>query len=70
MNNKEQRIKLIEKAWPRREGKTLYVKYLKGEALTRGEAITAKCYECICGEDNSPCIVDTCPLQDYCPYNK
>lgn len=56
--------------WPRAKGKALYVKYLKGEKLTRDEAITAKCYECVCGEDASPCNVLACPLQPYCPFNR
>ena len=53
---------------PRRQGRTLYLKYLRGESLTRGEAIKAKCYECVNGEDFKPCNVITCPLLAYCPY--
>lgn len=56
--------------WPRRMGKHDYLRFLNGESLTRKEAILAKCYECIAGEDSHPCQVDTCPLIGFCPWNK
>jgi len=58
------------KGWPKKSGKSDYLKFLNGEALTRAGAIKAKCYECVCGEDTQPCIVETCPLRDFCQWNK
>lgn len=44
-------------------------KHLKGERLTRGKAIMAKCYECMGyymdGRQDCKCV--TCPLYPYNP---
>ena len=58
------------KSWPKKSGKSDYLKYLNGETLTRSAAIRAMCYECIGGEDTQPCIVETCPLSSFCQWNK
>jgi hypothetical protein len=55
----------IVKRWPRKAGKAEYLKFLRGEKLTRAEALKAKCYECVCGEDSGQCLVKTCPLLLY-----
>jgi len=55
--------------WPKKVGKAAYLKFLQGKRLTRAEAIRAKCYECVGGEDTNPCTVFTCPLLPYCPWN-
>lgn len=57
------------KRWPRQAGKADYLRFLQGEKLTRAEAIKSKCYECNCGQDTEPCLVETCPLQPYCQWN-
>lgn len=67
--NREQLIKNVKK-WPRRIGKLDYLRHLHKEKLTRKEAILAKCYECVCGEDVQPCLADTCPLHGFCPWNQ
>ena len=47
------------------KGRTLLIKYLKGERLTRGEAILAHCYDC-CGMDSAKtCVCEGCPLFPY-----
>ena len=55
--------------YPKKIGKAYYLKYLEGQSLTRDQAIKAKCYECVLGEDTDPCLVNTCPLILYCPWN-
>lgn len=56
-------------SWPSRKGKAHLLKHLRGGTLTRSEAITAKCYDCVAGEDTQPCTVTTCPLIQFCPWN-
>ncbi len=58
------------KNWPRSAGKAHYLRFLQEEKLTRDEAIQAKCYECVGGEDTEPCLVSTCPLTPFCQWNK
>ena len=65
----EQHISNVKK-WRRKTGKAQYLRYLQGEELTRDEAIQAKCYDCVSGEDAEPCLVPTCPLTQYCQWNK
>ena len=55
--------------YPKQIGKADYIKFLKGGHLTRDEAIKAKCYECVGGEDTEPCDVPLCPLTLYCQWN-
>lgn len=57
-------------AWPRRAGKSDLLKHLNGEQLTRAQAIRAKCYECVGGEDIQPCDVTACPLTSFCQWNR
>jgi hypothetical protein len=54
---------------PRKQGKAEYLKHLHGKRLTRDEAIRAKCYECVGGEDTSPCTIIHCALTQYCQWN-
>lgn len=68
-DQRQQAIKNVQ-AWPRRAGRAELLKHLRGERLTRAEAIKARCYECIQGEDPRPCTVVTCALTTYCQWNK
>jgi len=54
----------------RARGRAELIKADRGESLTRGEAILAKCYECMGGYDDGryDCLVSTCPLHQYMPY--
>ena len=54
----------------RAKGRKELIKADRGESLTRGEAILAKCYECMGGYDDgrNDCLVSTCPLHQYMPY--
>ncbi len=65
----KQRIKEIE-LWPRRTGRKELLRHLRGERLTRDEAIKARCYECGGGEDTEPCMASACPLTQFCPRNR
>lgn len=58
------------KKWPRHAGKNDFMNFLAGKHLTRNQAIRATCYECVGGEDTSPCTIPNCSLTLYCPWNK
>ena len=64
----DQALKKAQK-FPKQIGKADYIKFLKGERLTRDAAIKAKCFECVGGEDTDPCDVSLCPLTLYCQWN-
>ena len=73
MSNLSGRIEQVlknEEKFPRQTGKADYFRFLRGGLLTRDEAIRAKCYECVQGEDTSPCKIELCPLTLYCPWNR
>ena len=52
------------------KGKSEYLKWQKGERLTRKKALLAHCYECNGQEDGGvDCLGGkTCPLYQYFPY--
>ena len=64
----DQALRNAEK-YPKQIGKAYFIKFLKGERLTRDEAIKARCYEYVGGEDTEPCNVPLCPLTLYCQWN-
>ena len=48
------------------KGAIQYDKFLKGERLTRKQAMLAKCYECNgLEESRADCEVDTCPMYSF-----
>lgn len=51
-----------------RQGKALYLKHLRGEQLTRSQAIQAKCFEC--NGDADSCNVVTCSLLPFCQFSQ
>jgi len=63
-----QQIKNVEN-WPKQIGKADYLRYLRGERLTRDEAIKSKCFDCVGGEDTEPCTSLFCPLRPYCQWS-
>ena len=68
----EQRRADLLKDWksrrpPRGPGKVLAGRFLRGERLTRNEAIVANGYMCS-GENDTDCE-SVCPLSQYCPYH-
>jgi len=58
------------KRWKKKAGKAHYIRFLEGKNLTRDEAIQARCYDCVCGEDTELCLSTTCSLVLFCPWNK
>jgi hypothetical protein len=58
------------KKTPRSRGATLLARYIRGERLTRQQAILAKCCECMGGyiDGLADCGIETCPLRQFSPY--
>lgn len=57
---------------PLSSGRTRMLKFLENKKLTRGEAVTAKCFECCGGyiDGRNDCCIEDCPLYQYMPYGK
>lgn len=71
MSTEEHRARLIRDTmrWPRHKGKAEYLRFLRGEPLTRSETIAAMCYLCA-PEETGPCYVTGCPLTLHSPRNR
>jgi hypothetical protein len=54
---------------PRKMGRADFIRHLKGKRLTRDQAIRAKCFECVGGEDTQSCTSPCCSLTPYCQWN-
>ena len=52
-------------------GRDQLIKYLEGGRLTQGEAILAKCYDCMgfYNEGKKDCGIASCALYRFMPYN-
>lgn len=52
-------------------GSTDLKRHLAGERLTLGQAVRAKCAECMCNytDGRNDCGLKECPLYPYHPYN-
>lgn len=51
------------------KGKVQWDKFLRGEALSRSEAIKAQCYQCNGEEEGGEdCLGGNCPLYGFFPY--
>ena len=52
------------------QGRTQYVRYLRGERLTQRQAILAKCFECggYYADGRKDCEMPDCALYPYMPY--
>lgn len=59
------KVNEIEQNGKVRRGKKEYLRYRKGERLTRGESILAFCYECSGYGEQKGCDNFTCPLWPY-----
>jgi hypothetical protein len=55
---------------PRSRGGTLLERYRKGERLTLGQSVAAKCAECCCNFADGlvSCGITGCPLFPFSPY--
>jgi len=47
-------------------------RFSEGQRITRGQALKAKCYDCMGGyaDGVKDCQVESCPLYPYMPYSK
>jgi len=56
--------------WPLRLGRKELIAHLEETALNRGQAMVAKCYECMGGYPDGAvdCLVPACPLYGFMPY--
>jgi len=70
MQDEQRQIKEIEVNGKLAKGRRHLLAKLKGEKITRGEAITAKCYDCMgyYVDGIKDCGITTCPLYVYMPY--
>ena len=55
-----------------RVGRSEYLHYLSGKRITRGDAIKAKCYDCMGYYVNgaADCEITDCPLYPWMPYRR
>jgi hypothetical protein len=53
------------------QGRQELLKFLGGKKLTKGEAIQAKCYDCMSRfrDGKVDCKIKTCPLYEFMPYS-
>ena len=70
MKNNNKLIGTIEKCGKQSRGKTLLLKHLNGERLTRNDAILACCCACMgyYADGLSDCKIKECSLYPYMPY--
>ena len=63
-------IKDIRKLGKRAQGRGELIRHLKGERLTRNQAIKAKCYDCMGGFNDGiySCEIPECSLFNFHPY--
>ena len=68
--NRDKKIREVEIHGKHVQGKNEYLKFLRGEQITRREAMLAKCYECTCYYDDTErdCLIPDCPMYPYHPY--
>ena len=64
------KIEEINRIGLKSKGKTKYLKYLKGQRITRDEAIKAMCYDCegYYLDGRQECHITTCPLYPFALY--
>jgi hypothetical protein len=51
-------------------GRRELIFHLNGKSLQRGQAITAKCYDCMgyYADGKLDCLIPACPLHGFMPY--
>lgn len=70
--HKKQQISHWKKRGILAKGKYEIIRHLEGEILTKQEAITAHCYQCMGGHgdgEDRDCQNPPCPLYSHNPYN-
>ena len=68
----KEKIREIEKHGLTAQGRKELIKFLRGDRLTRGEAIKSKCYDCMgyYSDGRADCKQFDCGLYGYHPYAK
>lgn len=51
-----------------RSGKKELLKHLKGERITRSQAVKAHCYDCSGMGEQKDCEIEECALLPFSPY--
>lgn len=66
----ENRISDIERYGLKAKGRTELVRHLQGRQISRGQAILAKCYDCMgyYADGKCDCSIPSCPLYGYMVY--
>ena len=66
----EKRKKEIEAHGLAARGRQELIRHLEGKPLQRGQAITAKCYDCMgyYSDGKLDCLSPACPLHAFMPY--
>ncbi len=61
----------VEEYGSKSKGQKELINYLKGETLSRTQAMVAKCYECCNGfvDGRVDCKVTSCPMYGFMQYN-
>jgi hypothetical protein len=54
----------------RRDGQVALIKHLKGQRLTKKQAIRAKCYDCDGMGETGTCEIKECSLYPYSSYKE
>ncbi len=60
----------VEHYGKRAVGRSEFCGYLRGKNITRGQAVRAKCYDCMWfyGDGLVDCKIKRCPLYPFMPY--
>lgn len=70
MSKAADRVNEVKRYGLKAKGRHELLQYLNGKALQSGEAILAKCYECMgyYADGKCDCGIKTCPLYARMPY--
>uniref|UniRef100_A0A6H1ZYS8 Uncharacterized protein n=1 Tax=viral metagenome TaxID=1070528 RepID=A0A6H1ZYS8_9ZZZZ len=70
MSKIDEMLQTIEATGSQIPGVRLLVKYLYGERLSRGQAMAAKCADCMgyFSDGRVDCEIPECPMYPYMPY--
>ncbi len=57
---------------PKTKGRSILLKHLKGEKISKPQALIAKCCDCMCYhiDGRQDCQMPHCPLYPFMPYRR
>jgi len=72
MTTKQDRIAQIEERGMLAKGKKELVAHMEGRPQSKGQALLAKCYDCMgyYSDGKTDCCIISCPLYPYMPYKE